>query len=217
MSDGVRDWLVVPIKPAVGGKQRLAAHLRQDERELLSHRLADRLLHCAVAVWPRERVLVVGGDAWTRTTAGRLAVVCLDDPGAGQSAAVRQGAEFASAHGAQVVATVAADLLRVEAADLAQLRRAGERPEPRFLIAVPDREGSGTNALVVRPAGLDVYRFGPNSAGRHREVARQLGLDFHSLAVAGLAWDVDRLADLDDPISDPRRGRAAIGFERGPA
>ena len=63
------------------------------------------------------------------------------------------------------------------------------------VVLVPDRHGTGTNALVLRPPDVIDFAFGPNSREAHRRAAAAAGAAY--LEVTGpLAIDIDTPADL---------------------
>ena len=64
------------------------------------------------------------------------------------------------------------------------------------LVLVPSADG-GTNALALSPPGLIPFRFGPDSARRHEDEARRLGVRPLRLSLPSLGLDVDTPADLD--------------------
>ena len=69
--------------------------------------------------------------------------------------------------------------------------------EPPVVVVAPDRRHQGTNALLVCPAGLIEYDFGPGSFQRHCERARQVGARLEILELPSLALDMDLPEDLD--------------------
>ncbi len=76
------------------------------------------------------------------------------------------------------------------------------------MTVVPDRHGTGTNALLLSPPDAIGPAFGPDSCARHADRARRLG---HELAVERL----DSLAlDLDTPDD---LAAMAEALEREPA
>jgi 2-phospho-L-lactate guanylyltransferase len=190
-------FLVIPVKPSSGSKQRLAATLSSSGRELVSLSLAVRVISLAAQLWPRGSVVVVSSEPGLAPICERLAVARVGDAGAGQTAAVRSGVIWSLERGARVVATVAADLPGVAASDLAQLLETARILPAGSMTIYPDRDGSGTNAVVVSPGSLLVHAFGPGSRRRHERIAAQLGLRCKVEAVAGLSWDLDRPEDLD--------------------
>jgi 2-phospho-L-lactate guanylyltransferase len=60
---------------------------------------------------------------------------------------------------------------------------------------VPDRHGTGTNALLVSPAALVDPMFGPDSLARHRAAAVAAGAALVELD-GPLSLDLDTTADL---------------------
>ena len=67
--------------------------------------------------------------------------------------------------------------------------------EPAVAIA-PDRAGTGTNGLVLRPPGVIRFRFGAGSFARHLEEVDRAGVPLVAVNRAGLAFDLDTPADL---------------------
>ena len=60
-------------------------------------------------------------------------------------------------------------------------------------MVVPDRHGTGTNALLLQPPDAIEPSFGPGSRERHEEAAR----------AAGLTWEVDPLPSLLVDVDTP--------------
>lgn len=189
-------WLVVPVKPPQGSKQRLAGALPDPQRRLLSAAMSRRALRIAAEVWPRGRVVVVTADPELGSLCAELGLTAIPDPGSGQTAAVRLGVHHCLERGAAAVATLAADLPRLDGTDMAALLEAARRSRPGSVVQVPDLEGEGSNGLVVNPASILVYGFGQGSRQRHRLRATSLGLSWSELRRPGLAADLDRPADL---------------------
>jgi 2-phospho-L-lactate guanylyltransferase len=69
--------------------------------------------------------------------------------------------------------------------------------DPPVVVVAPDRRRQGTNALLVCPAGLIEYDFGPGSFQRHCERARAVGARLEILELPSLALDMDLPEDLD--------------------
>jgi 2-phospho-L-lactate guanylyltransferase len=64
-------------------------------------------------------------------------------------------------------------------------------------VIVPDRHGSGTNALLLAPPDVIEPAFGPDSARRHRERAAAAGAHCQLAHPRSLLLDVDTASDLD--------------------
>jgi 2-phospho-L-lactate guanylyltransferase len=189
-------FLVIPVKPAVGAKQRLASELPSEARQLVSRALAARMIRCAVEGWDASRAVVVCDDADTAALCARRGLATLRDDGGGQSQAVRVGQRWCLERGARTLVTVAADLPLIDPADLRQLQQLALALPPNSLRVIPDRGGSGSNGLLFNPASSDPFEFGPDSLRLHRLAAERLGLTFAVLELPHLAWDVDRPEDL---------------------
>ncbi len=76
-----------------------------------------------------------------------------------------------------------------------------------LVALVGDRHGSGTNALLLSPAGVIAPAFGPGSRESHARAATEAGARFVALE-SPLAFDVDTSADL-------LAAEAALGSLRG--
>jgi len=88
------------------------------------------------------------------------------------------------------------DLPNVQAADIELL--AGALPDgdaPAVAIA-PDRAGTGTNGLVLRPPGVIRFRFGVGSFAAHLEEVEAAGVPLVAVNRSGLAFDLDTPEDL---------------------
>ncbi len=194
---GAQPWLVIPVKGAQGGKQRLASAVPQRERELLSSTVSRRVLHAACEVWPGGAVVVVTPDSEVAELSRSLSLRVLPDPGASQTDAVRLGVHHALERGAQVVATLAADLPLLGPEDLVAVLMVSRRLPGRTMVLIPDLGGTGSNSMVVRPAAVLAHAFGPGSRRRHLGMARTLGLRTRELIRPGLAADLDRPGDLE--------------------
>ena len=68
--------------------------------------------------------------------------------------------------------------------------------DPPTVVIAPDYQKSGTNGLLINPAGLIQYEFGPGSFERHIEQAKAKGAKVEVLELPSLAHDVDLPEDL---------------------
>jgi len=64
------------------------------------------------------------------------------------------------------------------------------------VVIVPDRHGTGTNALVLCPPDAIAPSFGPESFERHRRLAEAAGLRVSVMRPPSLLLDIDTGADL---------------------
>lgn len=198
----MRTVAVLPIKSFSRAKSRLGEAL--DRRELAAAMTSDVL--SALAATPGlSDVIVVTAEPLPADTG---AVVIPDPVEAGQSAAAQRGIQAAVERGAERVLLVPGDCPALDPDELGQLLDEG--PETPQVVVVPDRHGSGTNALLVTPPGAVAPSFGAGSMARHAARARAAGAAVKVRTLASLALDVDTpddLAALRDAL-DARRDLA---------
>jgi 2-phospho-L-lactate/phosphoenolpyruvate guanylyltransferase len=65
-----------------------------------------------------------------------------------------------------------------------------------YIAVVPDRHGTGTNALVLSPPDAIRPSFGEGSCERHVASARRAGVPFSVEHIESLALDLDTPADV---------------------
>jgi 2-phospho-L-lactate guanylyltransferase len=141
-----------------------------------------------------EAILVVSADHTAQRIAGGYGAQVLDDDEQGHNPAARHGVRAAIEAGADRALLVPGDCPLLDPAELDELLARDLRP-PAAMI-VPDRHGTGTNALLLSPPGLLAPAFGPGSCRRHREAATAAGMTAEVVAVESLAFDVDTAEDL---------------------
>src|SRR6185437_15071510 len=67
----------------------------------------------------------------------------------------------------------------------------------RSALIVPDRHGTGTNALLLTPPDVLAPSFGPDSRRRHLADASAAGVPAEIVELDSLGLDVDTPEDLD--------------------
>jgi 2-phospho-L-lactate guanylyltransferase len=205
----VRTVAVLPVKSFGRAKQRLGAAVGADERRALADAMAGDVLEALGRVEGLEGVVVVsaegpaleathgsadaGGSGAGARFARSARVEVVDDPEeAGQSAAASRGIRVAVARGAQRVLLVPGDCPALDPAEVGELL-AGREPG---VVIVPDRHGSGTNALLIAPPTALEPAFGPGSFARHAALARAAGARVRIGRLPSLELDVDTPGDL---------------------
>lgn len=189
-------WAIVPVKPLRLGKSRLAKVLTQDERADLNRRLLAHTLDTLKAIPEIDQVLVTSRDPAALALAREHGARTVQENGAPQlNAALARATIVAQNYVTRGVLVIPADLPLITPEDVqAMLERAKDSP---VVVVAPDRHHKGTNALLVCPAGLIEYDFGPGSFQRHCERARQAGARLEIIELPSLALDVDLPEDLD--------------------
>ena len=188
----MRTVAILPVKSFDAAKQRLAATLGAGSRQALAQAMFQDVLATLGRVPAVTKIVLVTGEGAAAFAAPDDAVVLTDDEEAGQSAAASIGVRWALAEGFERVAMVPGDTPLLDANELDELI---SRPEP--IVIVPDRAGTGTNALVLAPPDAIEPSFGPGSLERHVTAARASGLEFAVAEAATLMHDVDTAEDLD--------------------
>jgi len=188
-------WAIVPVKPLRRGKSRLAGVLSQDERTRLNSRLLEHTLDTLMAIPEIEHVLVISRDTQALALAREHGARTVQENGAPHlNIALARATFVAQKYVTRGVLIVPADLPLITPEDVrAMLERA---KDPPVVVVAPDRHFKGTNALLVCPAGLIEYDYGPGSYQRHCERARQVGARLEIVELPSLALDVDLPEDL---------------------
>ena len=185
---------VITAKRFPAAKQRMAGGVPEERRlALVEAMLGDVLEAVTGARQVNFTVVVTGEVAAADLAAGHGAEVIHDPEDAGHIGAAELGIERAIELGAECVILLPGDCPLLEAREIDSLLTG--IPE-KFVTVVPDRHGTGTNALVLRPPDAIKPAFGEGSCQRHLRLARDAGLPHDTEAVAGLALDLDTPADI---------------------
>ena len=186
---------ILPVKRFGAAKVRLGDELSGGtKRALAEAMMTDVLMALRRTKAVSEVLLVTAEPAAEAIGRGYGANVLHDDHDAGQSPATLIGVEHAIESGATRVLLVPGDCPALDPAELEELLdRAGDEPS---VVIVPDRHGSGTNALLLTPPDVIEPAFGPDSRARHEQAAAAAGVACSVEDVQTLALDVDTVEDL---------------------
>jgi len=202
---------VLPVKRLSAAKQRLGGGLgglRGAERRQLAEAMVADVLEAIGAARTIDRAIVVSGDPTVQElAAGTGAEVVPDPEDAGHSQAALAGIARAEADGAACVVLLPGDCPLLDPRELDRLLTG---VPDRYVAIVPDRHGTGTNALVLSPPDAIVPAFGEGSCARHVEAARAAGVAFGVEELSSLGLDLDTPADIIALTREleSRRGRA---------
>ncbi len=187
---------VVPVKRFSDAKQRLSDHIGESTRRALSESMVTDVLIALRRSSSIDRVLVVTSELAAEALAnGYDAEPVLDTDDTSHSLAALIGIRSARERGAARVLLVPGDCPALDPKEVDTLvASAGSGPE---VIIVPDRHGTGTNALLLTPPDVMEPSFGPGSRARHEELARAAGATPVVREVRSLALDVDTFEDLE--------------------
>ncbi len=187
---------IIPVGTLEGAKTRLGETLDAEERQDLTERLLAATLSAALAVESVDDVVVVSPDRDVLQLAADRGARTLRQRTAGLNAGLDEARVDVVAGGADAVLVLPIDLAFVSpetvGAVLAPLLDGGTAP---IVVLAPDRHGTGTNALALRPPGIVAFAFGPDSRRAHREAAHAAGAAYTEVE-GPLAVDIDTPADL---------------------
>jgi 2-phospho-L-lactate guanylyltransferase len=190
----MRTAAVLPVKSFGRAKQRLGAALGQPDRGELAAAMLGDVLAALGAAGGLADLIVVTAEPRAAADARAAGAHVVDDPvEAGQSGAAARGVRAAIARGAHRALLVPGDCPGLDPAEVGRLLRAF--PEAGLVI-VPDRHGSGTNALLISPPGAVEPSFGPGSFARHAARAAAAGVAVRVAQAPSLELDVDTPGDL---------------------
>jgi len=198
---------VLPVKRFAGAKQRLELGMDPAQRAALAEAMLGDVLDAIAAARQVERLIVVSGEPRVRDLAAAAGAELVDDPAdSGHPEAAMLGIEAAAARGARTVALLPGDCPLLNPRELDNLLTGLPHP---YVAIVPDRHGSGTNALVLSPPDAIRPAFGEGSRERHVEAAKAAAIPYGVEELASLALDLDTPADI---IALTRElGRGGVG------
>jgi 2-phospho-L-lactate/phosphoenolpyruvate guanylyltransferase len=198
----MRTLAILPVKSFERGKQRLQPGLDPKLRQALAEAMLLDVLD-ALGSSAIDEVVVVSSGARVRRIAHDYGATAVEDRDEGHNAAAGLGIRAARALGAQRALLVPGDCPALDPGDVdALLARAARAPA---VVIVPDRHGTGTNALLLTPPGALAPSFGPGSCQRHQEHARAAGIAAEVVELPSLALDIDTPDDLAALAAAPGR------------
>src|SRR4051794_21508158 len=141
-----------------------------------------------------ERTIVVTSQPSAMDLAAAAGAEILPDPDdGGHSGAALAGIARARALGARCVILLPGDCPLLDPRELERLLTG--MPE-RYVAVVPDRHGTGTNALALAPPEAIRPAFGEDSCARHVAAAREAGVPYAVEELSSLGLDLDTPADV---------------------
>lgn len=183
---------VLPVKSFGEAKQRLGPALAPERRRELARAMVTDVL-AALGRLDGLAVIVVTADPAAREAAlAAGAEVIEDTEQAGQSAAAGIGVRHALGRGFERVLLVPGDTPLLDPDEVSELLLG-----TAAVTIVPDRHGTGTNALLLAPPDAIEPSFGPGSFERHRRAAGDGARAEHP---PSLTLDVDTADDLNELI-----------------
>ncbi|MFL5902162.1 MAG: 2-phospho-L-lactate guanylyltransferase [Solirubrobacterales bacterium] len=185
---------VLPVKRFGAAKQRLAAGIDDERRSAVVAAMLGDVLEAIGEARSIERTIVVTSEPSALELAAEAGAEVLPDPDeGGHSGAALAGIARARELGAGCVVLLPGDCPLLDPRELERLLTG--MPE-RFVAVVPDRHGTGTNALALAPPDAIHPSFGEGSCARHVAGAREAGVPYAVEELPSLALDLDTPADV---------------------
>lgn len=221
----MRTAIVLPVKAFGRAKTRISPALADPDRALLAEAMVGDVL-AALSVLDNDLLVVTAEPRAADLAREAGATVVRDTAEAGHVSAALVGCEAAIKRGAERVLFVPGDCPAVDPTAIVNLLASRAQPpgrrspnqnahglardEPsgsgrasidpganREVVVVPDRHGTGTNALLLSPPDVMVPSFGAGSFARHSALARSAGALVRVVELPSLALDVDAPEDLE--------------------
>jgi 2-phospho-L-lactate/phosphoenolpyruvate guanylyltransferase len=190
----VRATAVLPVKRFGSAKRRLAAGIDDEQREALVGAMLEDVLEAIGEARSIERTVVVSDEPRAvEAAAAASADVVADPPEAGHPQAALAGIARAEELGAECVVLLPGDCPLLEPRELDRLLTG---VPASYVAIVPDRHGTGTNALVLAPPDAIRPAFGEGSCARHVSSAREAVVPYGVEEIPSLALDLDTPADV---------------------
>jgi len=207
----MRTLAILPVKSFGAAKQRLAESLGTGSRLALAQAMFADVLASARRAPGIDLIAVVTSDRVAESAAsGSRVLVIREDGESGHSAAATLGIRHALAEGYDRVLLIPGDTPLVQPAELAALLAGATG-----VVVVPDRHGTGTNALLMAPPDAIEPSFGPGSFERHVAAAEAAGIPHRVEEIPGLVLDVDTPGDLAELSAELELSRGAAPATRG--
>lgn len=185
---------ILPVKRFDAAKQRLAVGIDAERRRELAAAMVADVLEAIGAARTVARTIVVSGDPLAQELAAAAGAEVVPDPtDAGHVEAALAGIARAEVEGEECVVLLPGDCPLLDPRELDRLLTGVPAP---YVGIVPDRHGTGTNALVLSPPGAIAPAFGEGSCERHVAAARAAGIPFGIEELPSLGLDLDTPADV---------------------
>jgi 2-phospho-L-lactate guanylyltransferase len=204
---------VLPIKSFSEAKRRLRHELSPGDRRALVEAMFCDVLIALRRAGSIDRVVVVSGDNGAQQIGAGYGANVVSDDERGHNNAAAVGVRTALELGATRVLLVPGDCpaLSPEHVDGLVSRPA----PPRSVLIVPDRHGTGTNALLITPPDALSPSFGPDSRKRHQLTASEHDVAAEVVEIPSLAMDVDTPEDLETLQAMLTRSHGGAAHTRG--
>jgi 2-phospho-L-lactate/phosphoenolpyruvate guanylyltransferase len=186
--------IIVPHRGLEAAKTRLAPSLSPEERVMLASQLLQRVLKVTREV--SDDVVVISPSRALAEIVEPSGARLLVQRGMGLNEGLEQARFDALVDDVGTLIVLHGDLPNLQASDVEVLASALPDGDAPAVAIAPDRAGTGTNGLVLRPPGVIRFRFGTGSFAAHLDEVARAGVPLVAVNRAGLAFDLDTPDDL---------------------
>jgi 2-phospho-L-lactate guanylyltransferase len=190
-----RTCVILPVKPFDDAKERLATGLAAEQRKLIAEAMVRDVIAALSRAKEIDGIVVVSAEPKLAQIAGDQVDAIIADERTGHSDAAKAGVAWAIAHDFDRVVMIPGDCPLLDADELDALIMRTRADEIEFTV-IPDRMGTGTNALVIAPPDAVEPAFGPGSRQRHIAMGLAASRRTAEHEIASLALDLDTAEDL---------------------
>jgi 2-phospho-L-lactate guanylyltransferase len=190
-----RTCVILPIKPFDDAKERLATGLAAEQRRLIAEAMVRDVLAALSRAHEVDGVVVVSAEPKLTEIAGDTVDAIIPDARTGHSDAALAGVAWAIDNDFKRVVMIPGDCPLLDAGELDELIIRTREDRIEFAV-IPDRMGTGTNALVISPPDAVAPSFGPGSRQRHIGLGLAASRRVAEHEVPSLALDLDTADDL---------------------
>lgn len=188
-------WAIIPVKPLYRAKSRLADVLSPEQRYQFAETMLRHMLTILQKVPQITGTLVISRDTKALSIARDLGAKTIQEGNPSDlNPALTRATEVARVWGAGAVLILPADLPFITVKDVENIAEMGVNA--MTVVLTSDYEEDGTNAMLIRPAGLIPYSYGEKSFERHVISAKLAGADVKFYESDNLSLDIDIPADL---------------------
>jgi len=191
---------LVPVKALNEAKSRLEAHLSWQQRESLVLDMLHHVLQVLLASSLFERVSVVSPDTQVLEYARFWGAQPLKEEQHGHNSALQAAAMREQAAGVTAILTISADLPLLRICDIQGMV---EQSLQHAVVLAPSQDGTGTNAILMRPPLALPYLFGLNSRQCYQQAVKVRKLSCAVFSSIGLEVDIDTIDDLQYIRDEP--------------
>ena len=186
--------IIVPHRGLEAAKTRLAPSLSPEERVMLASQLLQRVLKVTRQV--SDDVVVISPSRALAEIVEPSGARLLVQRGMGLNEGLEQARFDALVDDVGTLIVLHGDLPNLQPSDVEVLSAALPDGDAPAVAIAPDRAGTGTNGLVLRPPGVIRFRFGAGSFSAHLEEVARAGVPLVAVNRAGLSFDLDTPEDL---------------------